>query len=284
MSAHFVNTSDTYLSAPNTLLTAYPFSVGYWVYPTGSAVFRAHVSVGDSSASNQYIYVGQNDSNQLSMVLQSGGTADTAVTGTLIINRWNYAVARFYSATSRRLDLLSATGIATSASDATSRAFPTGSTTFSIGNYSSNAATTLHHDGFIAEVFFSTSTIQADAAALNASLLRQLAYGGPFSVPHVAGAIIEYRSLRSDPTLNDPNEIYSRQPLQTWTNHNGVTLGHHPPLPYWYVKPRQTMSRAAVLLASEGGGGGPVESYPSGGKLIGGILTRPKLIRGRLAA
>jgi hypothetical protein len=246
MGALFVNASDTYLSTANTLLTAYPFSVGYWVYPTGSAVFRAHFSVGDPTTGSQYIQVGQNDSNQAELALAAGGAVDRAVTGTFILNSWNYVVARFYSATSRRIDLLSATGIATSQTDATNRAFPTGATTITVGNYA-GSSTTLHHDGLIAEVFYTSSTIQADAAALNVPMLRQLAYGGPFSVPHVASEVSEYRSLRSDPILNDPRDNYIRNSnWQAWTNNNGVTLGPHPPLPYWYVRPSQTISQLVI--------------------------------------
>lgn len=91
----------------------------------------------------------------------------------------------------------------------------------------------------IAEFWCTNTDIQADGGQLDNTFLSQLAFGGPFSVPHVASAVVEYRSFRVHPSLNDPYETYSDYGGQTWTNNGAATTGPHPPLPYWYVKPGQ---------------------------------------------
>lgn len=111
-----------------------------------------------------------------------------------------------------------------------------------IGSQAS-ATPTEFFDGRMAEIWYTNTDIQADGLQLQDALLRQLAYGGPFSVPHIAKDIVEYRSLRVHPDSrgDQPSEVYhGKFGRQIWTNANGVTAGPHPPLPYWYVKPGQT--------------------------------------------
>lgn len=85
--------------------------------------------------------------------------------------------------------------------------------------------------GQIAEIWYTNTDIQPDGAQLQNSTLRQLAFNGPFSLPHIAKDIVEYRSFRSrlDSRQDTPEEVYHRGLRQTWTNTNGVTLGPHPP-------------------------------------------------------
>lgn len=74
------------------------------------------------------------------------------------------------------------------------------------------------------------------------STLHQLARLGPFSLPHIAKDIIEYRSLRSGLISGDdkPDEVYwGKQRQADWINTAGVILGDHPPLYPGYVKPGQ---------------------------------------------
>ena len=94
----------------------------------------------------------------------------------------------------------------------------------------------------VGELWYTNTDIQPDGAQLDDNLLRQLAYGGPFSVPCCAKDIIEYRSFRKviesnqDEAVGD--EVYwGGAGRQVWTNTNGVTRGPHPPLPGWYRKP-----------------------------------------------
>lgn len=103
--------------------------------------------------------------------------------------------------------------------------------------------------GRLAEFWCTNTDIQADNAQLQDWMARQLAYGGPFSVPHIVKDIVEYRSLRVFPESRGDRgtEVYhGKFGRQTWANTNGVTTGPHPPLPYWYVKPGQTQRQLVI--------------------------------------
>jgi hypothetical protein len=110
------------------------------------------------------------------------------------------------------------------------------------GALQTSAGASVPFDGNVAEFWYTNTDIQPDGAQLDGNLLRQLAYGGPFSVPHIAGDILEYRSFRkvieSDQDEAVGDEVYwGGAGRQVWTNTNGVTRGPHPPLPGWYRKP-----------------------------------------------
>ena len=90
-------------------------------------------------------------------------------------------------------------------------------------------------DGLIGEWWLTDADAAVnDAAATPDAMVRQLAYGGPFSVPYLVPRIVEYRSLRAHPTVDDPTETYNRGARATWSAVNGPTIGPHCPLPYWY--------------------------------------------------
>jgi hypothetical protein len=244
MSAQFVSASSQRLLNATHTVTAFPYSVGLWAYPvttTAGTIF----SLVDTGATNQYQRVSISGGSQWSIRAAAGGAENSAASGTVTANRWAFLVARFIDATNRRLDVLQFSGSVVSIQGTLSRAFPTSAETMALGaNEISAPADFLN--GSIAEFWYTKTDIQPDAAALNSNLLRQLAYGGPFSVPHVAQAIVEYRALRSHPTLNDPIETYSSGAENTWTNTGSATLGPHPPLPYWYVKPNQTQTLLTI--------------------------------------
>jgi len=106
-----------------------------------------------------------------------------------------------------------------------------------------HSAPTFFLNGLIAEYWLTNTDIQPDGAQLDDNLLRQLAYGGPFSVPHIAKDLIEYRSFRkvieSDQDEAPGDEVYwGGAGRQVWTNTNGVRRGPHPPLPGYYKRPR----------------------------------------------
>lgn len=247
MAASFASASTQYLICATHPITAYPYSVGLWVYPTTTGAERTFFCLTDSGAATQRNALWQLSTNVWAISAWAGGTPNNASAGTVTANRWVFIVGRFISATNRRISVLQGDGSVVAAQGTTSRAFPTSAESISIGAMVSTS-TAQYLDGNIGEFWYTNTDIQPDGLALQEPLLRQLAYGGPFSVPHIGKDLIEYRSFRKSLTTDqdDGVEVYSESfGVQTWTNTNGVTIGHHPPLPYWYENPRQ---RRSVLM------------------------------------
>ena len=239
MSASFVAASSRMLVCATHPLTAYPVSVGLWVRPQTSGVSMAYWTLTDGGVTNQLFYIGQASSNNYRIAAQAGGTQISTNVGTLVTGGWAFLLGRFISDSNRRLSVLTPSGLISAGQSTTSRTFPTSAENISIGGRATSSPSEFL-DGEIGEVWYTNTDIQPDGAALQEPLLRQLAYGGPFSVPHIAKDIIEYRSFRKGLTsaTDEASEVYSgAYGRQTWTNTNGATLGQHPPLPGWYRKP-----------------------------------------------
>ena len=245
MAANFVTSSSQRLvnTAPGVL--DYPITVGCWVWPINTNT-ECVWSLCDTANDNHFFKLRK--STVFSASASAGGTelqASTAASFT--INTWNYVVARFVSSTNRHVAAILSTGEASHGTNTTARA-PTGLDTMSVGSRES-ATPVQFLNGLVAEFWVANIDIQADGAQLQDALLRQLAYGGPFSVPHIVKNIIEYRSFLKRPTsdADDGGEIYHGSAgRQTWTNTNGVTTGPHPPLPYWCVKPNQVQTELVI--------------------------------------
>lgn len=250
MSANFVNASSQRLVNSSPGFTDYPFTVGLWVMPV-SATAGAYFTLADTGTNNNQIMVEQS-TTQIRISAVAGGTSAAAtITTTFTANKWHYIVARAISSTNRRIAGVFPAGQTLHAASSTSRA-PTSMDTLAIGAYE-NSSPGIFFDGMIAELWYTATDIQADGAQLQDSLLRQLAYGGPFSVPHIAKDIIEYRSFKStlDSKYENWCEVYSQSAKQNWTNTNGVTIGPHPPLPGSYVRmTRPYRTRAHKMIRS----------------------------------
>lgn len=249
MAADFDGASTQYLncSAP-TLTLAPPFTVGMWVNlrAVGSTQ-RALFSMSDTGTASNWLLFDMTTGEQLSMRAIAGGSAvATNVTTALTVGTWNFGLARFITASNRRLACLFHTGLIQHANNGTSRA-PTGMDTITIGANVTSTGVAIPWDGLIGEYWITQGDVGLVTTALPDDLIRQLAYGGPFSVPHIADKIFEYRSFRQFPTNagDDSSDVFVRNP-QTWENVNGVTIGPHPPLPYWFVKPGQVKSQLIV--------------------------------------
>jgi len=242
MAAFFASASSQKLLNSVAPVTGPPFSVGFWAYPTTTGTTRYLWSLSDTAGTINYYTIAQSASNDWN-VLQTDDaspTGGTAGVSAVTANQWVYIVARYISGTNRRMAVKLHTGEIVHAAGAINDN-PTGIDVMAFGCLNHSAPTGFF-DGGIAEFWMTNSDIQADGAQLLDSTVRQLAYGGPFSVPHIAKNIIEYRSFRKYPSSegDDPSEVFHGVARQTWTNTNGVTIGPHPPLPYWYVKPGQT--------------------------------------------
>lgn len=247
MSARFASASNQYLlnSAPSVI--AFPITVAAWVRPTDVTGVDTIWSLADTGVTNHYLAF-QSNSSLLRAGAAAGGSVSSATAGTdsVAANQWSFGIARFISATNRRIAALHPAGDVSQASTSTSRN-PTGMDSQGIGMVV--ASTPINPwDGLIGEFWLTNTDIGNGIGDLDVALVRQLAYGGPFSVPHLANDIVEYRSLRHHPVSDGDNlnEVFHGKDRQVWTNVAGATTGFHPPLPYWYVKPGQKISQLVV--------------------------------------
>lgn len=241
MSGSFASASSQRLrnNAPPLVSTGFPLTVAMWVRPAGTGAARSFWSYCDTAGSQNYFSLGHTSGNIFSIrVASSVGSVD-ATALTAVNGLWTFIVGRFISATNRRLFGLRQ-GVIGNAQDVTNRS-PVGLDTMAVG-CREHSAPTEFWDGQVAEFWYTATDIQPDGGQLDSALARQLAYGGPFSVPHIAKDVLEYRSLRKDVLAGDGRDIIvgAGAGMQAWGNVNAATLGPHPSLPYWYVNPRQT--------------------------------------------
>jgi hypothetical protein len=229
-----LNGTSQYLinSAPPAL--TYPYTLGVWVKTNSIAAGTANVAIlaTTSSSTNLSLY---RSAAQWTMYANGPIVAIGAAT----VGLWTFLLVRYQSATNARAAMLDATGF--SAHVSTTTAVSMTPTNWSLGAKFDTAASGFF-DGQIAEFWITNTDVQPDGAQTSDALLRQLAYNGPFSVPHVASALIEYRSLKSvlSSDRDKLDEVYwGTKGRQTWVNTGGAILGAHPPLAPGYLGPPQ---------------------------------------------
>lgn len=241
MSALFTLASTQYLVNSAPVVTAVPFTVGVWYNHTAlSAVGQTIFCLADTATSNNYWNIDISATEAVRIGATGGGTTNNILltASAVVPGSWLYILARYITATNRRVAVYYMdTGLVEHGNTTTSRS-PTGIDTQTIGALNLNTVTS-PLGGSVAEYFLANIDIQADGLQLDDATIRQLAFGGPFSIPHIVPNIIEYRSFRVDPTAEDGKEVYYGSTLQPYVNTNGATTAAHPPLPYWYVKPGQ---------------------------------------------
>lgn len=244
MSARFTAASTQYFTRTGTVM-AVPFTVGMWINLAAvGTVARTLWSHSDTGTTNNYWMLRMTASETLSIVARAGGTENVAtLTSAILPGTWFYVVARFITATNRRVSEFHGGLGRFQHNQATTSRAPTGVDTTTIGALSTSGGITEPWDGMIAEYFLADIDIQADGAQLDNRTLHHLAYNGPFSIPMIKKNIIEYRSFYSSGALNDGAETYTGPVTnQYWTNTNGVAVGRHPPLHPGYPGPRDVHS------------------------------------------
>lgn len=225
--------------APN----VFPWTLAAWVMPISSTISdsRLAVTFGGVSGGVANVHFGVNSASQWTMVANDGATFDRAVGGTVTNGQWAFCIMRGRSASSRDLTVVQSDGAITTITSAVSK---TMSSTATIELGPAFNTVTYAWVGNIAEFWYTNTDIQADGGTLSPALARQLAFGGPFSVPHVAANLIEYRALREAGVNDNINvEAYwgrSAEP-SNWTVTGTAGPAPHPPLPYWYVNPEQVL-------------------------------------------
>lgn len=229
MSAFFASASTQFLGNATTQILTYPFTVGLWAQATTTGALKTLFTNGSSSVADRFCLI-QTVANAWGIFAVTGaGSSSTANAGTVVANQWVYLIGRFINATNRRIAVLTTDGIVSHAQAVFSTS-PT-PTRMSLGNRWSSIIAE-YFDGSIAEFFITNTDIQPDGLQLSDQLLRQLAYAGPFSVPHIANNIVDYRSLRQSLSSNtdNMNEYLGNRGLPNlWANTNGVIIGPHMP-------------------------------------------------------
>jgi hypothetical protein len=226
------------LAAPAT--TALPWTIGAWFNPRGSGT-RDIWSSGESGSLVNYrlpVVVG----GDVQFAYNDGTTTSTiTLNAVATAGAWHYVVARGISLSNRRASIIAtSTGTITHGSSTATRLSST-INQMALG-FRANSTPTAYYEGAIAEFFYADVDVQADGLQLDEALLHQLAYRGPFSVPHLAAAIVEYRSLRGvafDSANDASGEVYQRGARRDWVAAGGPTPADHPPLYSGYVRPNQ---------------------------------------------
>lgn len=235
MAARFSSANSQRLRNASPAVSTYPITVGIWAFPATASGTKPVWSLADTATNNNYVFLFQ--SSALWSVNASGASNNVAG---LVAGQWQFLLLRLISSTNRRLSVIAPSGEITHAAGINAVS-PSGIDVMNIGAHERDTGSLISYfDGLLAEFWLTNTDIQADGAQVQTSTLLQLAYGGPFSVPHIVKNILEYRSFRKYPSSeSDESEEVYHGPAgrQIWSNINGVTTGPHPPLPYWYGRP-----------------------------------------------
>lgn len=249
MSAQFVGASSQNLNA-GAKVTDVPFTAGIWVLVTATTGGQYLWSLHDGGV-NCWIDLQTSFGTAWSFDCTASGFGGvvSAAAGTVVANTWFFVIVRGISVTNRRIAVLnSVTGAASHAQNTTSKVM-TGIITHNLGCLLGGSASNQGYaTGNVAEYWITNTDIQEDGLQLQDATLRQLAYGGPFSIPHIGQNVIDYRSLRKSPVENDMVETYASPVIdpQKWTNTNAATVGPHPALPYWFARPGQKLQSLVI--------------------------------------
>jgi hypothetical protein len=238
----FCTPTQYFEKADATAFNAGSFSVGCWFYvtTTGSSsrvIWEASLTATDDSIRlNNVLGFLSFEKNHLAANTWGFGPSVAA-------NIWYYTLCREISITNHRVSMLTATtGQVQHSSDATSSAVTTNNVKTTIGATHTNGAAGSGMQGGIAEWFVADGDIVPGGGAPSDSLIRQLAYYGPFSVPSIAAQIYEYRGLVR-PGNGLTNDYYARDGgfRALWVPTGSPIVGPHPPLSGNYVRPGQNL-------------------------------------------
>jgi hypothetical protein len=217
-------------------LTTYPFTVGYTQNP-----YTAGAGGGVWGLDDGILFTIMADHRATQWGFYNG-ISNNSIGDSQTYGRYYYTLIRCIAADNLWMAILNPDGSVTHNNITTTTPAIGGPITEFIGQNINFASAWFN--GTFAEYFLTSSDVQGNGAQTNETLLRQIAYRGPFSVPRIKKDIIEYRSFRSRVQHALAGEVYfgSRGQL-TWTNNNGVTVGPHPPWAYpsnkRYIRPRQ---------------------------------------------
>ena len=213
-------------------VTGVPVSMGMWLYPRTNA--STFMSVGGfDDGSGVFVLWPQTDTAIVSIAYGDAGALNLGVGWSL--NAWNYLLVRFVAAavggpTSIFATHINGDGLVTHGSGTTNPSVVNAWTRFRWGAISSSTGTN-NWDGFIAEGWFANIDVYPTGGAATNDFVQMLAFGGPFSMPHIVPNIKAYYSLRDNLTsITQSQEVYYSNGQQTLTFKGTIpTLGPHVP-------------------------------------------------------
>lgn len=230
-------------------LQTVPFTVGMWARPAGTGAQKYMWSQVDTvAATGGRFGITQEASDVWGIEAFDGTTEEIATAGTVTANQWSYLVARFISASNRRLAVLDSNGARSHALGTTSLT-PSGVDNMILGATQDTGSFSGHFDGRISKLWICNADIQADGAQLDNAMLHQLAFGGPLSVPHIHKNLLFYQGLRlGNAPMGQVNglEAYITTRTISPSTSGTIAMAADPPLPYWHVEPRQRKSLLTI--------------------------------------
>ena len=279
MALRLTSSSSQFLTRTFPLAT-YPFTVGYTQNPYTAGVGGGVWGLGDGIL---FTIMADHRATQWGFY---NGISNNSIGDSQSYGRHYYVLIRCVAADNLWMAILNPDGSVTHNNITTTTPAIGGPITEYIGQNISFASAWFN--GAFAEYFLTSSDVQGDGAQTNEALLRQLAYRGPLSVPHIKKDIIEYRSFRSRTVHDLAGEVYfGAKGRQAWTNTNGVTVGPHVPHAYpankRYIRPGKrggvitplfvtdTAASASAAVTGTAASGTTEAHIVSGGRTI--ILT-----------
>lgn len=200
----------------------YPYSMGCWYKPDVTNQTGLALSIGNTGISRDAISVGMK-TGQFYINADNGtqfSDLNTSFSSTNTL--WAYMVARFISATNRRLSFWHESGNYQKMSDATNVPAGTAFNQMAIG-FRNDQQANITFQGSIEHVWFADSDIAPDSAAdLPDSMFFQMAYHGPTSIPGLATKLIDYLPLTGgiDPVggrIHNGNQFFrGKYGFQEW--------------------------------------------------------------------
>lgn len=221
MSAKFASASSQYLQQPAPFTTTPPFTVCFWL-SLQTVSNTVPWSMGDSGSSAAW-EVWTEGGNVVHMDYWNGSFEEGDISVGIAQNEWVFVIARWIATNNRRLTAVRSNGNINHGNSTTS-VTPTSLERMALGaTWGATAGAYL--DGLLAEFYFFAGDIQADGGLLDNAMARQLAYRGPWSVPHIAPLIVDYLPLWN----GRPDPLYQRGTPRPW----GGTMplvGPHAPI------------------------------------------------------
>lgn len=235
MSLNISSSSTSWTSNPTAFaICVYPFTVGFWVYIPSISANMTIWSECDTGTTNNYYSV-RATTTAFTIVARGGGTENSGTaTASLLTGAWNYVIARFISATNRRISVFNRNGIVHAQVTTNTTKSATGME--NIGYLRTSAGITEQFTGYVGELWMALKDIQGDGAQLLNSTLVSIAFNGPLKYVNPQNSLAYYFSFKqkvSPMPYWDYGEAYMNNTIRAlitnWTSLTTTpTWGPHP--------------------------------------------------------